>query len=143
MMILSDIYIPLSWLWGSSGVTTDPQGSLGSLPCYSVWTGCRVPLPANRRTTGMPYPGWGRGSQTPLPMNPPRGGLVAPKDGNCCFGTCLVPELGMSESMALPCHPHHHLSSVKVLQMLAQPRTCWVMLRAMAECRTLTVNLVT
>ena len=34
-------------------------------------------------------------------MNPPRGGLVAPKDGNCCFGTCLAPELSMSERLVL------------------------------------------
>ena len=52
--------------WGSSGVTADPHGCLGLLPCYSVCTrptGCRVPSPANHGTTNMPYPGWGRGSQ--------------------------------------------------------------------------------
>lgn len=44
----------------------------------------------------------GVGKSASPPMNPPRGGLVAPKDGNCCFGKCLVPELGMSERLALP-----------------------------------------
>lgn len=119
------------------------MGAWGACPAaqYAQAVGFLL-LPTIDGTTCMAYPGL-RESQPPLPMNPPHGGLVAPKDGNHCFGTCLAPELGMSERERLALPPTSPPNICQSAWMLAWPRTCWVMLRAMAECRILTVNLVT
>ena len=132
--------------WGSSGVTADPHGCLGLLPCYSVCTrptGCRVPSPANHGTTNMPYPGWGRGSQKSV--SPSHGTTPwwtgGPKVWQLLFwdmpGTWIR---GEWEACPTAHHPHHHLSSVKVLWMPAQSRTCWGVSRVTAQRGTLTVK---